>query len=1097
MDPAKLKVVELRAELQARGLDTKGNKPVLVKRLKEALEAELQTDLPDTSIADTSTEDCGSQDDECMVDLPSKPAQVESDADSQVSQSNSATELELPVPEVAVVPEVSDIPKEPEPVPEPEPEPKPEVIPEVENITETPAPASKDVEEMETNVEEPLVTEPAKEEQQLQPEPATEPEVQPQPTENVAQEEPIPEEVPQEKVEQNGNNTNGDTEEDVCEPKAKKSRWGSDTEAAVATINNEASPAVADEAAPKEQKEERGDKRKHSSPSPERNQRARSKSPIREDEPVVDANKVQLSWYDSDLHLQIDKTSFLSAKPFNDGLFGYIWSGARVTHGVKANNKGCYEVKVTEELPFEDILSTYDRRENRRDRRDSRREDRGRSRAKSENESEKNKSTVKPDEKPAQESEEKSEFETKPDAAQPVEENATTEVENVNTEEASDAAVKETPKESADQPTDEQTAPTEQTSKIPTTEEKPEVEPEVELVKVAPHIIRIGWSSAKSSLQLGEDKHSYGLESSGKFYANKTAVSTDATFKVGDVVRAFIDMTTHELIYAINGTVAFKYQIELSEEENSENFTLFPHVLTRNLAFEVNLGDKEEAMSTTPEGYDDYSFVSKLEEPVSGPKTPETREQCEVIMMCGLPGAGKTHWVKEHLSTATKNYNIVGTSFLMDRMTVDGNSIRTSICPGRLSFFWNKLQKAISRICEIAPLRRRDFILDQTNVFPTAIRRKMRSFLGFKRHAVIVVNDDEEQEKRMKQQDPEAGKDMSVSALLEMKANMGLPKVGENLELVTYASLPEDKALEQVEKYNKQGREGGYGNIGHHKRDHRDDRNNRWHNRGSGGGPRRDYQNRNNYRDRPYQVNRYDRNYRQGSGGSGNNWRPGGGGGGGGGGNWMSRNNDRRDNRGPRDWRNNNRSGGLNDRPQHRGGGGGGNRDNRSHSNNSGGNYNRNRNQSSSSGGGRWGGQSGGGSWSSQSGGGSWNSGSQGQDWNSGWNQSQGSWNQNQWKYGGGYNQGGYSQYPQNWNSYYGGSNYSQDWGGSNTGAHGQTGSSAQGGASSTTNTPNSNSSYASSSSMMAPQQQQQQAVWAQYAQQYTQGTTSNDNSQK
>lgn len=54
-------------------------------------------------------------------------------------------------------------------------------------------------------------------------------------------------------------------------------------------------------------------------------------------------------------------------------------------------------------------------------------------------------------------------------------------------------------------------------------------------------------------------------------------------------------------------------------------------------------------------------------------------------------------------------------------------------------------------------------------MFPTAIRRKMRSFLGFKRHAVIVVNDDEEQEKRMKQQDPEAGKDMSVSALLEMK----------------------------------------------------------------------------------------------------------------------------------------------------------------------------------------------------------------------------------------------------------------------------------------------------------------------------------------
>lgn len=40
MDPAKLKVVELRAELTKRGLDSKGNKPVLVERLKQALAEE-------------------------------------------------------------------------------------------------------------------------------------------------------------------------------------------------------------------------------------------------------------------------------------------------------------------------------------------------------------------------------------------------------------------------------------------------------------------------------------------------------------------------------------------------------------------------------------------------------------------------------------------------------------------------------------------------------------------------------------------------------------------------------------------------------------------------------------------------------------------------------------------------------------------------------------------------------------------------------------------------------------------------------------------------------------------------------------------------
>ena len=40
IDPEKMKVVELRSALAEHGLDTKGNKPVLVARLKSFLESQ-------------------------------------------------------------------------------------------------------------------------------------------------------------------------------------------------------------------------------------------------------------------------------------------------------------------------------------------------------------------------------------------------------------------------------------------------------------------------------------------------------------------------------------------------------------------------------------------------------------------------------------------------------------------------------------------------------------------------------------------------------------------------------------------------------------------------------------------------------------------------------------------------------------------------------------------------------------------------------------------------------------------------------------------------------------------------------------------------
>jgi len=264
LDPAKLKVVELRAELQLRGLDVKGNKPVLVKRLKDALESELHKEIPDTSIADTSTEDLNTSQDE--DDKPDTQEKEPSPKKKKVKESE-------PEPEPASEPGAASEPEEDETVTavQSEPEQPKEEESEAPEIEEEAEPTKEDVDESETDA-------PAAE-----PEPTTEEE----------------KEESKENIEENG--TNGDAvDEDSSETKNRKSRWGADADEAkvVEAEPMEQQPADTPEKTADAWQEEvpHGEKRKHS-PSPERPvQRKRSKSPAVEDEPTIDSSKVQLSW---------------------------------------------------------------------------------------------------------------------------------------------------------------------------------------------------------------------------------------------------------------------------------------------------------------------------------------------------------------------------------------------------------------------------------------------------------------------------------------------------------------------------------------------------------------------------------------------------------------------------------------------------------------------------------------------------------------------------------------------------------------------------------------------------------------------------------
>lgn len=76
---------------------------------------------------------------------------------------------------------------------------------------------------------------------------------------------------------------------------------------------------------------------------------------------------------------------------------------------------------------------------------------------------------------------------------------------------------------------------------------------------------------------------------------------------------------------------------------------------------------------------------------------------------------------------------------------------------------------AFNKLLERAPRFPRNFILDQTNVYPSARARKMRAFQGFRRVAVVLVPDEGELQERTRRRAQATGKDVPQDAVDEMK----------------------------------------------------------------------------------------------------------------------------------------------------------------------------------------------------------------------------------------------------------------------------------------------------------------------------------------
>ncbi|KAL7834528.1 hypothetical protein SRHO_G00287750 [Serrasalmus rhombeus] len=324
-----------------------------------------------------------------------------------------------------------------------------------------------------------------------------------------------------------------------------------------------------------------------------------------------------------------------------------------------------------------------------------------------------------------------------------------------------------------------------------------------------PHVVRIGWSLDSCSTQLGEEPMSYGYGGTGKKSCNCKFEDYGEKFGENDVIGCYLDFESGgqvEMAFSKNGKwLGTCYHIS---REALAGRALFPHVLVKNCSIEFNFGQREEPFFPPPEG---FTFIQDLplQDRTRGSLGPATKADCEMLMMVGLPGSGKTTWSSKYSEQhPEKKYTILGTNAIMEKMKVMGLRRQRNYA-GRWDVLIQQATQCLNRLIQIAARKKRNYILDQTNVYGSAQRRKMRPFEGFQRKAIVICPTDEDLKERTLKRTDEEGKDVPDHAVLEMKANFVLPEAGDFLDEVIFIELQREEADALIKQYNEEGRKAG------------------------------------------------------------------------------------------------------------------------------------------------------------------------------------------------------------------------------------------------------------------------------------------------
>jgi len=337
--------------------------------------------------------------------------------------------------------------------------------------------------------------------------------------------------------------------------------------------------------------------------------------------------------------------------------------------------------------------------------------------------------------------------------------------------------------------------------------------------------LRVGWSAENVKSIVGESAGSYAYCMTGRKASNNIFRSYGRNAKIGDIITVVLDIINDEMGIFINDDdlgVMFT-GLRFNDHFSGTDYAIIhPHIGVKNLKVFVNFGielpDPESKlrwpipaclMNTQSKLFGNFSQYASVLMPT--PRAPLSKSDCTVIFMVGMPAVGKSSWVERFLlEHSNEEWTVLNSEKMLDLMNVNGIP-RKRIHQGRWDAVMGLAWKSANRALQLACCRRRNYIIDQTNVSRDARKRKLEYFQDFRRICVVLVPSDRDfVYRQMKQARENPIDQVPPEAILQLKGMFSLPEIEhEPLEEVMFAEPALEligDAIETARRFNEEGR---------------------------------------------------------------------------------------------------------------------------------------------------------------------------------------------------------------------------------------------------------------------------------------------------